>query len=145
MSFGSIDHRNRIRLGAVLAATASSLIAWVVMGPLAEVELVVPAGSAVRTVGADDVVLAAVLSGVAAVATTALVDRWARRPRRTWTVIATSVFALTLLGPIGSGAETGIVGALVALHSVVAIVLIPQLRRTLPAGASGPREQPAAA
>jgi hypothetical protein len=145
MKLRSENHRTLIRIGAVLAATASSLIAWTAMVPLSGIELIVPTGSAVRTVGAADVAFAAVVSGLAAIGTTAVIGRRARHPRRAWTILATGVFVATLLGPITTGAETGIVWTLIALHSVVAVVLIPQLRWTLPEEGSSQRMETAAA
>ncbi|GAA1799691.1 DUF6069 family protein [Actinomadura chokoriensis] len=49
------------------------------------------------------------------------------RPRRTWTIIALTVFALSLTGPLSSATDTGSLLILTALHLVVAAVLIPGL------------------
>ncbi len=126
--------RTRMRIGAVLAATASALIAWSAISPLGGVDLVVPTGTTTRTVDALDVAFAAVLSGVAGWCVAALLQRRADRPRRTWLATATTVFVLSLTGPLTSGAAASVPGSLVALHAVVAAVVIPQLARTLPAG-----------
>jgi hypothetical protein len=146
MDISPHDHRTLIRIGAVVAATLSALIAWVAMVPLSGIDLVVPAGSGgVRTVDALDVAVAAVLAGLGGVGTVVLVTRRARRPRRTWTILATGVFLTTLLGPIASGAGTGVTWTLIALHSVVAVVLIPQLGRTLHRGGATGDTEPATA
>lgn len=145
MNLRPSNHRNLFRIGAIVAATASTLIAWVTMVPVSGIELTVPAGAGVRIVDAVDVAFAAAASGVAAVGIATLIGRRARRPRRTWTIVATAVFVLSLLGPVSSGAPIGITFSLIALHSVVAVVLIPQLARTLPRRESPGRMEPASA
>lgn len=131
MDVSFAKHRHLTRVGAVVAAILSGTIAWVAISPFGGTELVVPIGGVLRPVAAGDVILAAVVSGLGAVVSAVLVGRWARRPRRTWTVLATGVFLVSLVGPLTSGAATPVVWSLIALHSVVAVVLIPQVGRTL--------------
>lgn len=134
MQTSNAKHRILMRVGAVVAATLSALIAWTAISPLGGTELSLPVGSDVRTIGASDVAFAALASGLAAIGVATLVGHRADRPRRTWAILATGVFVVTLLGPITSGAAAPVAWSLIALHSVVAVVLIPQLYRTLPGG-----------
>jgi hypothetical protein len=58
----------------------------------------------------------------------ALLDRLTGRARTVWTVIATIVLALSLLGPVGSAVGGGTVAALIGLHLLVGLVLLLGLR-----------------
>ncbi len=96
------------------------------------VHLVVGDGADARTVGPGSVLLVSLFAALAALGLAAVLSRTARRPRRTWRVVAGAVLAVSLLGPLGGATTTGQV-QLVALHAVVALALFTTVPRMLPA------------
>ncbi|SBT66556.1 hypothetical protein GA0070622_3579 [Micromonospora sediminicola] len=123
--------RRRDRLLTVLAATAATLLGWVVAVPLAGVELAARGGDgAAQRVTPVAVAVSTLLAGLAGWASLALLERLTARARPVWTVVAVLVLALSLLGPVGAGVGSAATVTLVALHLVAAAVLVPGLRRT---------------
>ncbi len=98
---------------------------WVVAVPLLGVDLFVPAAGS--TVGPGAVVLTALLAALLGWALLHLLERRSARARRVWTVTAGVVALLSLAGPLTSGASAAVTTTLVAMHVVVAAVLIPTL------------------
>lgn len=121
----------RARGLTVLAGAGAAVVGWVVAGPLAGIDLAVKTGTepTVREIGFASVVIVGVLVGLAAWALLAAFERFTASARTAWTVTALVVFALSLLGPTG-GQTTAAGVALAGLHLLVAVVLIPGLRRT---------------
>ncbi|PGH44752.1 hypothetical protein COO58_10170 [Micromonospora sp. WMMA1996] len=123
--------RRRDRLLTVLAATAATLLGWVVAVPLAGVELAARGGDgAAQRVTPVAVAVSTLLAGLAGWASLALLERLTARARPVWTVVAVLVLALSLLGPVGAGVGSAATVTLVALHLVAAAVLVPGLRHT---------------
>jgi hypothetical protein len=115
------------RLATVALAPVAALAAWAIVRA-AGIELNVSDG----TVGAADVLVAAVAGALAGWAVVAVLERRARRPRRAWTLVATTALSASTAGPawLADGAAAV---ALIALHFVVAIVVIAGFAGTLPA------------
>lgn len=118
--------RRRRALTVGAAAAAAVLVQLVATGALG-IDLVAATGEDVtRTVGAGDVLVAALVAGAGGWAVLALVERVTPHARAVWASVAVVVLAISLVGPLtmASGAAAA---ALVALHLVVGAVLIPGL------------------
>jgi Family of unknown function (DUF6069) len=116
------------RLLTVGLAALAGLTTWFLLTQTAGVNLIVHSGGSDTRVGADAVVLVAVVVGLAGWGLLAFLERVAGRVRLIWTVIAAAVLALSLLGPLG-GVSSAAVLALICLHLVVGLVLIAGLPR----------------
>lgn len=117
--------RTSHRAAAVGATVLAAGAVWVLAVPLLGVDLFVPAaGSAV---GPGAVVLTALLAALLGWALLHLLERHTPRARRIWTVSAGVIALLSLAGPLTSGASAAATATLVAMHVVVAAVLIPTL------------------
>jgi len=114
------------RVSVVVAAAVCATITWVVVHVLGGVDLTVKSGPEINVVAVALTAAAAAGAGWIALV---LVERRSARPRRTWTVLALAVFVVSLLGPLG-GTTAAATGVLLALHSVVAAVVITGLGRT---------------
>jgi len=110
----------------VVAAAVCATLTWVMLHVLGGVELTVKSGPEISAV---TVALTAAVAAAAGWLALVLVERRSAHPRRTWTVLAVAVFAVSLLGPLG-GTTAAATGSLLALHSVVAAVVIAGLGRT---------------
>lgn len=127
------QRKTRSRLTAVGAAVLAALAVWAAFEPLGGVELRAPAGGAGRThdVGPLTVLMPSLLASLAGWGLLAVLERFVRRARTVWTVVAVVVLALSLGGPLSA---TGISAlnqaALAAMHVAVAAALIPLLVRT---------------
>jgi hypothetical protein len=117
----------RRRALAVLGAAAATLTAWAVAGPLAGVDLRVHVGSGTQHVGPATVVAVSVLVGLAAWALLAALEHFSPRAPTIWTAIALAALALSLAGPLTSGATTAAKMALTGMHLAAAAVLVPAL------------------
>jgi len=107
------------------AAVALGLMAWLLAGPVAGSDFTVrtdPHGPA-QHVGPVAVVVVALFIGLLAWGLLAVLERFTRRARVIWTVIAAAVLVISLLGPLG-GAETSDKLSLLVLHLVVGGTLI---------------------
>lgn len=131
----SSDSQIRIRmLWAVIAAVAAAVASWAVIGVLAGVDLRAPVfdgrtGS--QDIGPTLVGANSLIAALAAWALLALLERYTVRSRRIWTIIALAGLVLSLGGPLsGTGIDAANRIFLLALHVVVAVVLIPLLYRT---------------
>lgn len=126
--------RDTTRPLAVVSALAATLLIWLIADPLAGVDLTVRsgAGNDVQQIGPASVAFASLLAGLAAWGLLAVLERLARRPRMTWTVIASTTLALSLAGPIGLGQTNSAVAMLICMHLAAAGVLIPTLARSTP-------------
>ncbi|MET8067709.1 DUF6069 family protein [Micromonospora sp. NPDC005686] len=123
-------NRRRDRLLTVLAATAATLLGWVVAVPVGGVELIARTGSTDQRVTPVAVVVSTLLAGLAGWALLALLERVTARPRTAWTVVAVLVLPVSVLGPLGGGVGRAATLTLVVLHLVAGAVLITGLRRT---------------
>jgi hypothetical protein len=116
---------------AVLATAVAAEAVFVAVHHAAGVDLAVSTGSTVTHVGATLVAVVSLLVALAAWGLLALLQRFTARGRRIWTILATVVTAVSLLGPLG-GESTGATLGLAALHLVVAAVVIAGLRWAVP-------------
>lgn len=125
--------RRRLPVWSTTAlALGAAILTWAVEAPLAGVELTVDAGDSTRVVGIASVAVSAVIVAVAGALVARAIARRAARPRRTWLVTGTMVGVLSLVGPFGQAATPGAIVALVLLHLVVAIAVVPTLALALP-------------
>ena len=72
-------------------------------------------------------VAAALIAGPAAWGLLALLERTLRHPARTFRIIALITLALSLVGPLGSGADTSSRLVLLAMHLTIGAALITGL------------------
>ncbi|WP_336211756.1 DUF6069 family protein [Nonomuraea sp. LPB2021202275-12-8] len=114
---------------AVIGAPAAALAVWALAVPVAGITPTVRMGGGTQTIGPVPVVVASLLAGLMGLALVAVLERWAARPGRIWTIIALVVCVLSLLGPLGSAVGAGAMLVLILLHLVVGAVLIPGLVR----------------
>lgn len=120
--------RHDHRLHTVLGTVAAAAVAWTVLREVADVDLAVTSPSP-TTVGLPAVVATALFVGLAGWGLLVALERWTRRPLRTWRIIAAVGFVLSLAGPIGSAATLPAAGGLITLHVVVAAALLTGLTR----------------
>jgi hypothetical protein len=111
-------------LGAVLAAGGVRIVLRV-----SGLDLAVAAAGGAAQVGLPAVVATALAAGLAGWAVLAGLERWARRPHRTWRALAVGVLVLSLLGPVTSALTPSAAGGLIALHVATGVALL-----ALPAG-----------
>jgi uncharacterized protein DUF6069 len=119
-------HRALTVLGALVAATG----VWAVVRQVGGTDLAVAGPDGPTAVGLPAVLLAALVAGLAGWALLAALERWVRRPHRTWRVVAVAVLGLSLLGPVASASTPAAAGGLVALHVAVgaALLSLPRTR-----------------
>ncbi len=116
---------------AVAAAIGAAVLTWAVAVPLSGVELRVGMAGAARTVGVGSIVTAAAVAGLLGWALLALLVRSVARAEAVWRAVAVVVLLLSLGGPVAMGVGTASVVVLLALHVVVALVLVPLLPRAV--------------
>ncbi|MEV4760572.1 DUF6069 family protein [Micromonospora sp. NPDC049559] len=117
--------RPRVRRAVTLAVAAlAGLVVWVVGVPLAGVELTVGSGASAQSVGPASVLVTPLLVGGVGWALLAFLESRSARGRRIWRIIAWTVLAVSLLGPVGMGAGGGVLVTLLAMHLVVGVTLI---------------------
>jgi hypothetical protein len=124
-----MTHRTRRRIGTVVLAPAAALGAWVFVRLLG-IDLAV--STARGTVGAADVLVAALLAALVAW----LVVRWleghSRRPRRLWAFVGSTALAVSMTGPSWLAESPASAVALMSLHAVTAVVVIAGFAPTVP-------------
>lgn len=115
-------------------AAVAALVTWVVLVPLAGVELTARTGpdAAARVVGPVSVVVSTVVVALTAGLVAHLARRRAARPRLVWVVTGTMVLVLSFAGPLGQATTTAAMAALATFHVIVAAVVVPVLARALP-------------
>ncbi len=113
------------RIVTILVAPVAAMLIWLVQGP----HLMVRTGEGVTEVSPAAVIATSLAAGIAGWLVLAVLERYSARPRRNWTVIATAVLVLSLLGPILSAVTVATAGALIAMHAVVGTILISGLSR----------------
>jgi hypothetical protein len=112
----------------VVGATVGALVLWVGEARLLGVDLAVGTGDVVQPVTGISVAATALVAGLAATLTAWLLARIApRRCRTVWTVLASAVLLVSLLGPLGATSTAAVV-SLVALHLLVGLTLVIGLR-----------------
>jgi hypothetical protein len=124
----------RARLLAV--AGAAAVVVWLVAVPIFGVDLMGPEGPGATTL--KPIILPAVVvmslgSSLAGWALLAVLERITSRARTIWTVAAVAVLAVSYSAPLfGAGVPTASRITLAVMHTVVAAVLVPLLRRSSP-------------
>lgn len=116
------------RLATVVAAPFLALAGWAIVR-LIGVDLVVKHQTG--TVNGADVVVAATVAGLLAWVVVRQLERRVRRPRQTWSLLASTGLAVSIIGPSWL-ADGGSAVALISLHLVTAAVLIVGFSGTLP-------------
>jgi Family of unknown function (DUF6069) len=121
-------NRTLHRTATVVLAPIAALGTWAVIR-LIGVDLVVSTGRG--HVGAGDVVVAATLAALLAWIVVRQLERRVRRPRRTWSFVASACLAVSTIGPDRLADGSSAV-ALIVLHFVTAAVVIAGFAGTLP-------------
>src|SRR5262245_50935858 len=134
-----MSNRTRRRIATVLLAPLAALAAWALFRSLG-VDLVVSTSQG--TVGAGDVLAAALVGALAAWAAARVLERRSSRPRAWWSFAASTGLAVSLIGPYRL-ADGSSAAALVALHVVTAVVVIVGFAGTIPGRRRRPEAAPA--
>lgn len=115
---------------AVAIAAVAALVAWIVAGVPGGLLLEVEINGAEQSIGPVAVFVSSLLAGLAAWGLLAILERKAKQSRRTWTITAVAVLAVSLVSPLTSAVETVTWVVLWIMHLIVGAVLIFGLRRT---------------
>jgi len=111
--------------GVVAAAMVVALAIWA-LARLLGAELTVGKGADARAVGAADVLVAALLAGLAAWGVHALLVR--RGAARWWPFVGSTALAISIIGP--TWMADGVAGVvLIGMHLAVGVVLIAGFSR----------------
>lgn len=136
----AVSARSKARIGrmrAVIASVAAACMAWLLIEGIADVDLQAPAfsdGATTQDVGLSSVLFASLTASLAGWLALGLIERYATRPRRWWTVVSLTTLVVSLGGPMsGTGVDGSDRALLAVLHLAVGAVLIPLLYRTIPA------------
>ncbi|MFF4779094.1 DUF6069 family protein [Microtetraspora fusca] len=113
----------------VIGAPAAALAVWALAVPVAGTTLTARMGDSTQPVGPVLVVVTSLLAGLAGWGLLAVLERFASRPGRTWTIVALIVLALSLFGPVGNAVGIAATLVLLLLHLVVGAVLVLGLAR----------------
>jgi Family of unknown function (DUF6069) len=118
---------DRRRVTTVVLAPAAALAGWAAVRA-AGVDLVLENGS---TVGAGDVLAAALAGATAGWLLVRWLEAHSRRPRSRWAFIGSTALAVSIIGPnwLADGSSAL---ALIGLHVVTAAVVIAGFAGTLP-------------
>jgi hypothetical protein len=107
----------------------AALAVWIIIDPLAGVDLTVRVDDKLQTVGPLAIAGVTAAAGLAAWGVLALMEP-GDDLRRRWRTLAAGVLVLSLAGPISAGETTEAKLALNALHVIVGTTLIGLLGRT---------------
>ncbi|GAA3587651.1 hypothetical protein GCM10022419_082400 [Nonomuraea rosea] len=113
----------------VVGAPAAALAVWALAVPIAGNTLTVRMGAGTQPVEPGSVLVVSLLVGLAGWALLAILERFASRPGRIWTIVALAVLVLSLLGPLGSAVGIATTLVLVLMHLAVGTVLVLGLAR----------------
>jgi hypothetical protein len=115
----------------VAGATAGALVLWAVEARLLGVDLAVRTGDVIQPVTGVSVAATALVAGLVGTLTAWLLTRVApHRCRTVWTVLASAVLLVSLLGPLGATSAAAAV-SLLALHLLVGLTLLVGVRGSL--------------
>ncbi len=118
----------RADIGVAVVAAATGAVVWSV-ARASGIELVVRSGGSTSDVNVVSVVVTALVVAIAGAALLRLFERRTTHGRRTWTIVAVAVWAVSLLGPLSAARPSaGLV--LASLHLLVGAVVVLGLRRT---------------
>ncbi|MET8388459.1 DUF6069 family protein [Streptosporangium canum] len=116
-------------LRTVVGAPAAALAVWALAVPVAGTTLTVRMGAGTQPVEPGLVLVVSLLVGLTGWALLAVLERFASRPGRIWTIVALAVLVLSLFGPLGSAVGIATMLVLVLMHLVVGTVLVLGLAR----------------
>ena len=115
----------------VAGATVGALVLWAVEAHLLGVDLAVRTGDVVQPVTGVSVAATALVAGLVGTLTAWLLTRVTPRHCRTvWSVLASAVLLVSLLGPLGATSAAAVV-SLLALHLLVGLTLLFGVRASL--------------
>ncbi|MEU0132166.1 MULTISPECIES: DUF6069 family protein [unclassified Streptomyces] len=118
------------RFVSLLLATVAAVAVWFVADSLLDIGLrAKTGGDKAQEIGVASVIGATVVVGLLGWGLLAVLDRATASARTVWTVIASVVLLLSLLGPVGAEG-TSAKAALAVMHLVVGLILIPGYART---------------
>ncbi len=120
----------RNRAAVVGAGALAAVLGWVVLVPLAGVELVVAMGGEEREVSLVQVIVSSLVGGLLGWGLLEILERLSARPRRVFLVVCVVGLVLSFLSPIASGSTTATKLGLSLLHVLVAAVVVPGMART---------------
>lgn len=118
------------RAVAAAAAVAAGLAVWIAAVPVLGVDLSARSGEDLLVVGPGAVFLAGLLASLAALGLLALLERTTTRPRDVWTIVAVSVLAVSLAGPLLQATSAAAAATLLAMHVAVGTAIIVPVGRT---------------
>jgi peptidoglycan/LPS O-acetylase OafA/YrhL len=121
--------RRRDRALVVLGTIVAAVAVWAVSVVLLGVDLQAVQDGATQTIGVA-VAAAAAVPSLLGWALLAGLERFSRRPKTIWTIVAVLVTVLSLAGPFSGAATTGSAVSLALMHLVVGAVAILGFRRT---------------
>ncbi|SRR5258706_10116118 len=123
----------RTPVAGVLWATASAIAIWAVATTAgAELTVSFGLGQPIQKITVVNVVLTALVGSLAGSGLFILLRAFTTKARAVWTVTAIVAALVSLAGPLSAIASAGTKVSLVAMHLIVATVLIVVLRRTTP-------------
>jgi Family of unknown function (DUF6069) len=130
-------HLRLNRALGVAGGVAAALAVWAIAVPLLGIHLLVRFGNgAPQNVGLDVVVGASLVASLCGWGLLASLERRTARARTIWTGVALVFLLVSVSLPLSAGTTTSTRVALALMHLAVAAVLIPVLRRSVPARAA---------
>lgn len=123
--------RRPARLATVAAAAVLALLVWVLLDPVAGLDLTARSGDQLQHIGPVSVLTGVLVSGAMGWGLLAILERFTRRPKQIWTICAFIALLLSFNGPLGSGDGVTSKLVLAGFHLLVAAVLVPGFRRTV--------------
>ena len=120
--------RRLFRAGSVVAASAGASAAWL-LASAAGVDFLLSDVTGSVTISLPITIVFSLVFGLLGWAALAGFERFTRRPRASWTVAAVTVLVLSYVPIFLEDATVGTKIGLVLVHSAVAAVLVPALRR----------------
>ncbi|QDP95852.1 hypothetical protein FOE78_08020 [Microlunatus elymi] len=122
--------RRLLRAGTIAVALIAALLDWVICTKIIGLTLMVDQGFGPTEVMPLLVAAAPILSGLAAWALLAILERLTpARATTIWRIVALVILALSLYSPITAAISISTATALVSMHLVVGAILIIGLRR----------------
>ncbi len=128
----SDTHRLRGLVGTGLIAALAAMVATTLAAALARavgVDFEVPDGG--ETIPVSGVAVVTGFFSVVGIVIAAALLRWSARPAKPFVWTAVSLTAISLVAPLLSEANAATIAALLGLHLIAAMVMIPTLARSL--------------
>ena len=120
--------RRLVRATSVVAAAAGASAVWLLVSATGTDFLLSDSTGSV-TISLPITIIFSLIFGVLGWAALAVAERFVRRPQAVWTRLAVAVWALSLVPIFLEDATAGTKIGLLLVHTAVAAVLIPALRR----------------